>query len=419
MTLTTGQETMEALQQENDLLRQRVAELEQQAQRDFHMSNARVQNLIDHIGAAIFIHHNGQPRFVNPLVTDILGYTSQELNTLKFADFIHPDSLALVEERSAARQRGESVPERYEIKVITKTGETHWIEIHNSPIVFMGEPSILVTFFDITERKETERAFYDQKEQYRSLVESIDDWLWEVNADSVYTYSSPAVKEILGYTPEEILGKTPFDFMLPDEAQRVGAVFQEIAVQQTPMRRFENRMQHKDGHEVILETNGVPFFDANGTMRGYRGIDHDVTQQRHIEAERANLQQHIIEAQQHTLRELSTPLIPISNKVVIMPLIGTIDSGRAQQIMDALLEGVARQQAELAILDITGVTTVDTQVVQALVSAAQAVRLLGAKVMLTGIHPQIAQTLVYLGVDLSGIATQSSLQAGIAEALKQ
>jgi anti-anti-sigma factor len=101
-----------------------------------------------------------------------------------------------------------------------------------------------------------------------------------------------------------------------------------------------------------------------------------------------------------------------------MPLIGTIDTGRAQQVMEALLEGVAHHQATLAILDITGVSVVDTQVAQALIGAAQAVRLLGAQVMLTGIQPQIAQTLVHLGVDLSGIETRGSLQSGIAEALR-
>jgi anti-anti-sigma regulatory factor len=126
----------------------------------------------------------------------------------------------------------------------------------------------------------------------------------------------------------------------------------------------------------------------------------------------------VIAAQQSALRELSTPLIPVSDNVVIMPLIGTIDTGRAQQVMETLLEGVAQHQAELAILDITGVSVVDTQVAQALVSAAQAVRLLGARVMLTGIGPQIAQTLVQLGVDLSSINTRGSLQAGIVAALR-
>lgn len=129
------------------------------------------------------------------------------------------------------------------------------------------------------------------------------------------------------------------------------------------------------------------------------------------------IQQQIIEAQRDMLHELSTPLIPLNEQVVIMPLIGTIDSKRSQQIMETLLEGVAQQQAELVIVDITGVEAVDTQVAQALVGAAQAVKLLGARVMLTGIQPRIAQMLVSLGVDLSTIETRASLQKGIAEAV--
>lgn len=135
------------------------------------------------------------------------------------------------------------------------------------------------------------------------------------------------------------------------------------------------------------------------------------------EQERLALQNQLIEAQRAAIRELSTPLIPISDHIVVMPIIGTIDSGRAQQIMETLLEGIARHHSDVAILDITGVQVVDTQVANALIRAAQAVKLLGARVILTGIRPQIAQTLVQLGVDLRGITTHSTLQAGIAAAL--
>jgi anti-anti-sigma factor len=149
------------------------------------------------------------------------------------------------------------------------------------------------------------------------------------------------------------------------------------------------------------------------------GIVRDMSDIAAVEAERNALQQEVIDAQRAALRELSTPLIPISKDVMIMPLIGTIDSQRAQMVLEALLEGVAHHQASLAIIDITGVSIVDTQVAQALVQAAQAVRLLGARVMLTGIQPQIAQTLVTLGVDLAEIITRGSLQSGIAMALQQ
>jgi rsbT co-antagonist protein RsbR len=102
-----------------------------------------------------------------------------------------------------------------------------------------------------------------------------------------------------------------------------------------------------------------------------------------------------------------------------MPLIGSVDSRRAQQVIETLLEGIAGSSARVAILDITGVPVVDTQVANALIRAAQAVKLLGAQVVLTGIRPEVAQTPVGLGTDLSGVVTRSSLQSGIAYATSQ
>ena len=106
----------------------------------------------------------------------------------------------------------------------------------------------------------------------------------------------------------------------------------------------------------------------------------------------------------------------ISDYVMIMPLVGSIDDARSQQITQTLLLGIAQNRARVAILDITGVLVVDTQVADGLLQAAQAVKLLGAEVVLTGIRPEVAQTLVGLGVNLSGITTMSNLQRGIAYA---
>lgn len=132
----------------------------------------------------------------------------------------------------------------------------------------------------------------------------------------------------------------------------------------------------------------------------------------------SRLQGEIIQAQAAAIQELSTPLIPISDDVLIMPLIGSIDSSRAQQVLERLLTGVAESRAHTVILDITGVAVVDTQVANALIRAAQAVRLLGARIVLTGIRPEIAQTLVGLGIDLQNITTRGTLQTGIAYAMK-
>jgi PAS domain S-box-containing protein len=270
---------------------------------------------------------------------------------------------------------------------------------------------------DISEHKQAEQALHEEQEKYRSLVETIEGWIWEVNNEGVYTYSSPGVNKVLGYAPAEVVGKTLFDVMSSDEAERIGPVFAELTEQQLPVERFENRLVHKDGHEVIVETSGAPFFAADGTIRGYRGIDHDVTEQRRLQEERDRLQEQIIAAQQASLLELSTPLLPLDEDILAMPLVGRMDSRRAQQVMETLLEGIALHQAEAVILDITGVKMVDTQVAQAILQTAQAVRLLGAQIILTGIQPPIAQMLVHLGADLGGIVTCSTLQRGILYAL--
>jgi len=131
------------------------------------------------------------------------------------------------------------------------------------------------------------------------------------------------------------------------------------------------------------------------------------------EQDRARLQDEVIRMQAAMLEELSTPLIPLSDAIVIMPLVGTIDSKRAEQILAVVSQGVVSRGARVAIIDITGVPTVDTHVASVLIRASQAVRLLGAEVVLTGIRSRVARALVELGVELGGLVTRGSLQAGI------
>ena len=126
-----------------------------------------------------------------------------------------------------------------------------------------------------------------------------------------------------------------------------------------------------------------------------------------------SLQDEIIATQRGLIQELSTPIIPVSDSVLVVPLIGAIDSLRAAQITEALLEAVSRQQTQVLIIDITGVAVVDTSVVHYLLQTARAARLLGTTVLLVGIGPEVAQTIVQLGVDLSSIVTRSTLQAGL------
>ncbi|GAE36899.1 STAS domain-containing protein [Halalkalibacter akibai] len=126
----------------------------------------------------------------------------------------------------------------------------------------------------------------------------------------------------------------------------------------------------------------------------------------------------IFEMQKLSLLELSAPLIPVFEDVSVMPLIGTIDTARAKLIMENLLQGVIEHRSQVVLIDITGVPVVDTMVAHHIIQASEAVRLVGAKCILVGIRPEIAQTIVNLGIDLSKFPTKSTLRKGIETALE-
>ncbi len=133
------------------------------------------------------------------------------------------------------------------------------------------------------QRRQVDEDLRASEERYRHLVESSNDWVWEVDQDAVYTYAGPQCRELLGYEPEEIVGKTPFDLMLPEEAQRVSSVFGPISARRESFRGLENLNLRKDGRMVVLETNGAPVFDEQGGFRGYRGMDRDITERKKAE----------------------------------------------------------------------------------------------------------------------------------------
>lgn len=124
-------------------------------------------------------------------------------------------------------------------------------------------------------------------------------------------------------------------------------------------------------------------------------------------------QAEVIRKQKDYLLELSTPVIPLLDGILVLPLIGTIDTRRAKQIMDNLLSGIVEAQADTVLIDISGVPIVDTQVAHHLMKTVQAARLLGARCIIVGIRPEFAQTIVKLGIDFGRIVTKNSLQAGL------
>ncbi|MDD5158735.1 MAG: PAS domain S-box protein [Sulfuricurvum sp.] len=169
--------------------------------------------------------------------------------------------------------------------ILTKNNEQRLIEwydktLKNTQGITIG---LLSVGLDVTERKKNQELLRQSEEKFRALVESTSDWIWEVDQNGNYTYASPSVETLLGYTPQEVVGKSPFDFMPPEEAQRLGSGFKQLVADHSALTSLENTNVCKDGSIKILETSGLPFFNEQEEFAGYRGIDRDITERKHAE----------------------------------------------------------------------------------------------------------------------------------------
>ncbi|MDR3630746.1 MAG: PAS domain S-box protein [Desulfocapsaceae bacterium] len=131
--------------------------------------------------------------------------------------------------------------------------------------------------------EKTLRTLNEKESFHRNLIESSHDLIWEMDADGVYTYVSPLIEDLLGYTPEEVIGKTPFDLMPEAETAGIRKIVTDISSRRLPFHSLEKINLHKNGGTVIVETSGVPFFDAGGTYLGYRGMDLNITERKQAE----------------------------------------------------------------------------------------------------------------------------------------
>lgn len=264
---------------------------------------------------------------------------------------------------------------------------------------------------EIGERQRAEQ----QLRLFEAVAANAPDGMAMTHADGTIIYANPALRMMIGQ--DHLCGGiVRGDLLAPEDRHCLPAITAQV--KQRGVWQGKVTYQRHDGTTFNAHLSFFAICDDKGQIVAYGEIVRDITDQVRAEAERENVALQMIAAQQQVIRELNTPLLPLADHVVALPLVGAIDSARSQQIVETLLAGVAAHQARAAIVDITGLDAVDTHVAQTLVRAAQAVRLLGAQIILTGVGPAMAQTLVGLGTDFTGMTTFSTLRAGIASAMR-
>lgn len=403
-----------------ETLQQRVAELEQQLGNVAELR--KDSRLLEGIFrgsplATIEIDGTGTMQRWNDAATRIFGWTADETIGQSIMMVVPPnliDDVQLLIEGLARGSSNESLNDN-----ITKDGRIITCQWHNAPVFDADDnvAAIVCQAEDVTQKVQSEqqlRVFY-------ALASNAPDFIGTADRAGTITYANAAFVRGMGGDPDDLAANdgilTVGDIVVEADRTRMQQVVQrsfdgESLLEQVTFRRG-------DGTTFVGECSLFPILDRNDQPVQSAVIVRDISDKLRDAAEREQMQQQMISIQRDAIRELSTPLIPLANNVVAMPIIGTIDATRSQQILETLLEGIAAQQAEVAILDITGVRSIDTQVASSLMKTAQAVRLLGAQVILSGISPEIASTLVHLGVDLSEISTSSTLQSAIATVLEQ
>ena len=234
--------------------------------------------------------------------------------------------------------------------------------------------------------------------------------------DNTVRFSNPKFQALLGL--DDLVGRSIESLHDPDDIPRLRG---DVRPTVSTRGQWDGPLRYKNANGSLVETHATVFRlqNSSGEVAARCAIIRELEPERRAEEERRKLMEEVIEAQARALEERQTPLVPIANGILVMPIIGTIDAKRANRMITALLQGIDEQHASVVLLDLTGMRAVDASSTNAIVQAVQAARLLGTDVVLTGIEPNVAQLFVDANADFSGIEIKGTLGDGVRWALRK
>ena len=338
---------------------------------------------------------------------NVLGYSLEEVKGKHHRIFCEesyvnsPDYKKFWEKLS----RGEFDSGEY--KRIGKNAREVYIQATYNPIFDLnGKPmKVLKIATDVTKLKL-------MNSEFEGKISAIDksQGTIEFNMDGTIITANDNFLNVLGYSLEEVKGKHHRIFC------------EESYVNSPDYKKFWEKLNRgefdsgeykrigKNAREVYIQATYNPIFDLNGKPMKILKIAADVTEKKRLESERSR--------QAALIMEMSTPVMQLWDNILLLPIVGMVDSKRVQFIMETVLQKILDYQAKIVILDIQGVPTVDSAVANHLIKITKASRLMGCTCIMTGISPEISQALVNLGIELTDILTQSTLKDGVNTSLE-
>ncbi|MFW3146901.1 MAG: PAS domain S-box protein [Thermoplasmatota archaeon] len=231
------------------------------------------------------LNEEGKVLFSNAAFKNILGYSNKEILGESAFDYCHPEQSTILMSRwkefIEKRMRAETVA-----RFKCQDGSYKWLRLDvNTYTTSRNDTRIVAVGTDIDDEVKAQQALRDSMERFRSLVEASPDWIWEINREGKYIYTSPKVRDLLGIEPGDVIGKNPLELLSPGSRADLEKTMDSLLEYPRIFTGLENTALNNRGEEVVLETSGVPILDGKGSFRGYRGIDRDITQRRKADRE--------------------------------------------------------------------------------------------------------------------------------------
>jgi PAS domain S-box-containing protein len=253
-------------------------------------------------------------------------------------------------------------------------------------------------------------------EACHSVVQAIPVGVVVIAEDGTIVRFNGEAERLFGYTSDEILGE-PIETLVPDHIREKHPSLRKGYLKNPEVRfmgiGLDLSGKRKDGKEFPLEIS-LNAITWENKKYGIAAVSDITSRIKERDVEKAKLEK----IQQLELAKVSTPLLDVWDQVMVLPLVGAVDSFRAQQAMEKSLEAMEKKRARVLIIDITGVLVLDTMVADTLLQMTAAIRLMGGEAIITGISPQMAHTVIRLGVDISSLYSRSTLAQGLALAIK-